>query len=293
MESQNVTSGKKSWRKNRPHEISLQWGFIRPNSRLPASVMSKLLLHLRKRFEETVVNHGMLRKGDRVIVGVSGGADSLTLLKLINGPLLFVPKPEFVLAIHVDLGFAGSNGDEAQALEDYCKKEGYNYLIEKSNIGELAHSDFNRKASPCFLCSRLRRRTLFERARELKCNKIALAHNRDDVIETFLLNIFFAREVSTMIPIQSYFKGEFDLIRPLAFIDEYILKKFAREAGLPVVPNPCPTAGSTKRQYVKDLIRKLDKDHRGVKENIFKAMYHVKPDYLLKESPSPVGRREE
>ncbi len=245
--------------------------------------MSKLLLHLRKRFEEACLRHNMLNEGDRVIVGVSGGADSLTLIKLITGQLLFVPKPELVLAVHVDLGFEGADGNEARVLEEYFKKEGYNYLIEKSNIGKLAHSDFNRKASPCFLCSRLRRRKLFERAREYKCNKVVLAHNKDDVIETFLLNIFFSREVSTMIPTQSYFKGEFDLIRPLAYVDEYILKKFAKEAALPVVPNPCPTAGNTKRGYIKDLIRKLDKDHRGVKENIFKSMYHVKPDYLLKE----------
>jgi tRNA 2-thiocytidine biosynthesis protein TtcA len=245
--------------------------------------MSKLLLHLRKRFEEACLRHNMLKEGDRVIVGVSGGADSLTLMKLITGQLLFVPKPELVLAVHVDLGFEEADGNEARVLEEYFKKEGYNYLIERSNIGKLAHSDFNRKASPCFLCSRLRRRKLFERAREYKCTKVVLAHNKDDVIETFLLNILFAREVSTMIPTQSYFKGEFDLIRPLAYVDEYILKKFAKEAALPVVPNPCPTAGTTKRQYVKELIRKLDKDHRGVKENIFKSMYHVKPDYLLKE----------
>jgi len=225
----------------------------------------------------------MLKEGDRVIVGVSGGADSLTLIKLITGPLLFVPKPELILAVHVDLGFEGADGAEARVLEEYFKREGYNYLIEKTNIGKLAHSDFNRKASPCFLCSRLRRRKLFERAREFKCNKVVLAHNRDDVIETFLLNIFFAREISTMIPIQSYFKGEFDLIRPLAYVDEYILKKYAKEAELPTVPNPCPTSGNTKRQYIKELIRKLDKDHRGVKENIFKSMYRVKPDYMLKE----------
>jgi tRNA 2-thiocytidine biosynthesis protein TtcA len=245
--------------------------------------MSKLHLHLRKRFEEACLKHNMLKEGDRVIVGVSGGADSLTLIKLITGPLLFVPKPELILAVHVDLGFEGADGAEAQVLEEYFQKEGYNYLIEKTNIGKLAHSDFNRKASPCFLCSRLRRRKLFERAREFKCNKVVLAHNRDDVIETFLLNIFFDREISTMIPIQSYFKGEFDLIRPLAYVDESILKKYAKEAGLPTVPNPCPTSGSTKRQYIKELIRKLDKDHRGVKENIFKSMYHVKPDYMLRE----------
>jgi len=84
-----------------------------------------------------------------------------------------------------------------------------------------------------------------------------------------------------MIPYQSFFQGEFYLIRPLAYTDEYLLKRFAREAGLPVMDNPCPTASNTKRKYIKDLVKKLERDHRGVKENIFKAMMHVKPDYLL------------
>jgi len=225
----------------------------------------------------------MLGEGDRVLVGVSGGADSLTLLKLLTGPLIFVPKPEFVLAVYVDMGFQATDGNQPQLLEEYFKGEGYNFRIEKTNIGPLAHSDYNRKASPCFLCSRLRRKRLFELAREFRCNKLALAHNKDDVIETFLLNIFFAREISTMIPYQTYFKGEFTLIRPLAYIEESLLKRFAREAQLPVLENPCPTAKNTKRQYIKDLIKKLDEDNRGVKENIFKAMKHVKRDYLLTE----------
>jgi len=244
--------------------------------------MSKLHLHLRKRLERAILKHGMLGEGDRVLVGVSGGADSLTLLKLLTGPLLFVPKPEFIVAVYVDMGFEGLNGDQPEQLEKYFQEEGYTYHIERTNIGPLAHSDYNRKASPCFLCSRLRRKRLFELARDYRCNKLALAHNKDDVIETFLLNIFFAREISTMIPYQTYFNGEFNLIRPLAYIEESLLKRFAREAELPILENPCPTAKTTKRKYIKDLIKKLDEDHRGLKENIFKAMKHVKPDYLIK-----------
>jgi tRNA 2-thiocytidine biosynthesis protein TtcA len=181
------------------------------------------------------------------------------------------------------MGFEGTNGQPVLQLKRFFEEEGCQYRIEKTDIGPLAHSDYNRKASPCFLCSRLRRRKLFELAREYRCNKVALAHNKDDVIETFLLNIFFAREISTMLPYQAFFKGDFYLMRPLAYIEESLLKRFAREAELPVVENPCPTAKNTKRQYIKDLIKKLDGDHRGVKENIFKAMKHVKPDYLLKE----------
>ena len=243
--------------------------------------MSKLHLHLIKRFEQAILKHKMLGEGDRVLVGVSGGADSLTLLKLLTGSLLFVPKPEFIIAVYVDLGFEGLNGDPSQQLEKYFREEGYTHHIEKTNIGPLAHSDYNRKASPCFLCSRLRRKRLFELARDYRCNKLALAHNKDDIIETFLLNIFFAREISTMVPYQTYFRGEFNLIRPLAYTEESLLKRFAKEAQIPVLDNPCPTAENSKRKYIKELIKKLEADHRGLKENIFKSMKHVKPDYLL------------
>ena len=177
--------------------------------------MSKLHLHLRKRLEQAILKHEMLSEGDRVLVGVSGGADSLSLLKLLTGPMLFVPKPEYVLAVHVDLGFDGTDGKYIPILEKYFKEEGYNYRIEKTNIGPLAHSDYNRKASPCFLCSRLRRKVLFEMARDYRCNKVALAHHKDDLIETFLLNVFFARQISTMLPYQPFFQGDFYLMRPV------------------------------------------------------------------------------
>ncbi len=249
---------------------------------------TKLHLHLRKRLEQAILKHQMLQPGDRLLVGVSGGSDSLTLLKLLDGPLLFVPRPQFILAVHVDMGFEEAGAESVQQLETFLQKRKFPYHVEKSRIGPLAHSDFNRKASPCFLCSRLRRRKLFELARAYGCNKLALAHNKDDVIETLLLNIFFAREISTMIPRQPFFNGEFDLIRPFAYIEEKLLKRFARESALPVIPNPCPTSKTSKRNYIKELLTKLDKDHRGIKENVFKAMRYVKPDYLLQDQKMPI-----
>jgi tRNA 2-thiocytidine biosynthesis protein TtcA len=249
---------------------------------------TKLHLHLRKRLEQAMMKHQMLQEGDRLLVGVSGGSDSLALLKLLDGPFLFVPRPQFILAVHVDLGFEESGAESVQQLEGFLKEQEFPYHVEKSGIGPLAHSDFNRKASPCFLCSRLRRRKLFELARDYQCNKLALAHNKDDVIETLLLNIFFAREISTMIPRLPFFNGEFDLIRPFAYIEEKLLKRFARESRLPVIPNPCPTAKTSKRKYIKELLTRLEKDHRGIKENIFKAMRHIKPDYLLGDQEMPI-----
>lgn len=246
----------------------------------PGKSFNKFHLHLRKRFEETLMKHQMISPGDRVLVGVSGGADSLTLLTLFTGPLLFTPKPEFILAVYIDLGF--DDGSQGKRLERYFQENGHCYRIEKTEIGLLAHSEFNRKASPCFLCSRLRRKRLFELARDFRCNKLALAHNRDDVIETFLLNVFFAREISTMIPTQCYFRGEFQLIRPLVYMEERLIKRFAREAGLPIIENPCPSNGTTKRAYIKELLKKLEQENPNVKikENIFKALKRPKIEYL-------------
>ncbi|MGE5799288.1 MAG: ATP-binding protein, partial [Syntrophaceae bacterium] len=143
----------------------------------------------------------------------------------------------------------------------------------------LAHSEVNRK-NPCFLCSRLRRRRIFEIADARGCNKIALAHHRDDMIETMLLNMFYSREISTMMPKQQIFGGTLHIIRPLAYIREELVKKFARERQLPVVGNRCPTSGNSRRRYIKELLNALEKDNRLIRDNLFRAMKNVKKDYM-------------
>jgi len=132
------------------------------------------------------------------------------------------------------------------------------------------------------LCSRLRRKRLFELADEKGCNKIALAHHKDDIIETLLLNIFYSREISTMMPKQSVFGGKLHIIRPLAYIREPLIKRYGKERAFPVIENRCPTSRNSRRSYIKNLLDTMEKDNRKVRENIFKAMKHVKPDYLLR-----------
>jgi len=122
---------------------------------------------------------------------------------------------------------------------------------------------------------------LFEIADRLNCTKIALGHHKDDIVETFLLNVFFSREISTMVPVQEVFSGRFHIIRPLAYVDESSLKTFARESLLPVMANACPTSQGSYRAVVKELLTKLERDHHGIRDNIFKALSHVKPEYLL------------
>jgi tRNA 2-thiocytidine biosynthesis protein TtcA len=238
---------------------------------------TKLFLHLKKWLEKAVVDYGMIEEGDRVVVGVSGGADSMVLLDLLNTPMLFVPSFSLA-AVHIDMGFDPTYQCH-DALQAHFREGGYDHAIEKSDIGTLSHSDYNKK-NPCFLCSRLRRKRIFEIAEEKGCNKIALAHHRDDIIETLLINMFYGREISTMMPNQSIFGGKMHIIRPLSYLREGLVKKYAAERGLPVYKNPCPSSDVSKRIYVKNMLNTMEKDNRKVRDNLFRAMTHVKADYL-------------
>lgn len=238
---------------------------------------TKLFLHLKKWLEKGSIDYNMIEPGDRLIVGVSGGADSLALLDLLNTSMLFIPNDFSLLAVNIDLGF--DNGEGRRELERYFQNEGYRYIIDQTEIGPLAHSDFNKK-NPCFLCSRLRRKRIFEIAGENNCNKVVLAHHKDDMIETLMINILYGREISTMVPNQSIFEGKMHIIRPLAYIKEELVKKYAREQEIPVIANGCPTSRTSKRAEVKKLLNDLEANNKKVRENIFKALYHVKPDYL-------------
>lgn len=240
---------------------------------------TRLFLHLKKWLEKALMEYNMLEEGDKILVAVSGGVDSMVLLDLLSSPMLFVPQKYSLLAVNIDLGFDNNNGNYS-LLKRHFKKSGYEYIIEKTDIGPLAHSDYNKK-NPCFLCSRLRRKKIFEIADERGCNKIAFAHHKDDIIETLLINIFYAREISTMMPNQSIFGGKLHIIRPLAYIREDLIKRYGMERQLPAIENICPTSKVSRRMYIKKLLNKLEDENRHIRENIFKAMSNVKIDYLL------------
>jgi tRNA 2-thiocytidine biosynthesis protein TtcA len=239
---------------------------------------TKLFLHLKKWLEKAVMDYRMIEAGDRLLIGVSGGPDSLALLDLLNSPMIFVP-PFSLLAVNIDLGFDPAY-EGYRLLENDLKEKGYPYVMEKTDFGPLSHSEFNKK-NPCFLCSRLRRKRMFEIAAERGCNKIAFAHHRDDIIETLLINMFYAREISTMMPNQEIFGGRLHIIRPLAYLREDLVKKYAKQRRFPIIENRCPTSKSSRRFYIKNLLNDLEKDNKDIRDNIFKSMSHVKMDYLL------------
>lgn len=238
---------------------------------------TKLFLHLKKWLEKAIMDYKMIEDGDRVLIGVSGGADSFVLLDLLASPMIFVPRFSFV-AVNIDMGFDPAY-QSAVLLANYLRQNNYSHVIEKTDIGNLAHSDFNRK-NPCFLCSRLRRKRIFEIADAEVCNKIAFAHHQNDIIETLLINMFYGREISTMMPAQTIFGGKLRIIRPLSYLREELVKKYSKERQFPVIENNCPTGNTSKRAYIKNLLNELERDNKKIRDNIFKAMSHVKPDYL-------------
>lgn len=227
---------------------------------------------------KAVHRYDMISDGDRILVGLSGGKDSLVLLWILNERRSRIPIKYKLYPVYIDPGFEGGFGD---SLRSYCKKSGYEIRVEHTDYGIIGHSPQNRE-NPCFLCSRLRRKRLFEIADELKCSKLALGHNKDDIIETLFLNMCYAGEISTMVPSQSFFQEKFTVIRPLAFLDQHIIRRFAGEKDFPDFVNTCPSAKVSKRQEIKQLLNQLYQSNRKIKGNIFRAMSHVNTEYMLK-----------
>lgn len=239
--------------------------------------MTRLHRTLRKKIEKAILDYRMIEKGDRILLGVSGGSDSLALLKFFSDGFIHVTSDFSFMVGVIDLGFNESNPEENKILESHFNRLNINYQIVKTQINQKAF-DPNAKKNPCFICSMFRRRYLYELAHRQHCNKIAYGHHKDDIIETLLLNIIYGREINTMNPVQEIFQGSKTIIRPLTYVDESLIKKFARESKLPIVPKHCPMDGRSRRQKIKKFIANLQKDEKNanIRENIFKSINHVK-----------------
>jgi tRNA 2-thiocytidine biosynthesis protein TtcA len=228
---------------------------------------------------KAIHTYGMIAPDDRIAVGLSGGKDSLTLVQLLHERLAWVPIRYEIFPVYIDPGFEGGFGTKLAA---FCEQKGWTLYHEETDHGLVAHSESNRE-NPCFLCARLRRKRLFEIAGELGCRKIALGHNKDDLIETLFLNICYSGEISTMVPAQPFFGGQFTIIRPLAHVEEEKIRRFVREQEMPEYQNPCPSARTSKRREIKALLNQLYRGNPKVRGNIFRSMSNVKLDYLLKK----------
>lgn len=239
--------------------------------------MSNLIgteFYISKRVGKAMTDYQMLSNGDKILVAVSGGKDSLTMLNVLNDRRKFVPVKYELLAVHVDMGYPCQH---PKILAEYFKGLGINYEIVKVDILKGK----TRKDISCFWCSWNRRKALFETAHKAGCSKVALGHHQDDIIETMLLNLFFHGEISAMSPKQELFGGKITVIRPLAYVEEGMIVQFAKTAGFPHHKCACPNSATSNRTKMTALINDLEKTCPDVKKNIFRSLKRIKKDYLL------------
>ena len=239
------------------------------------SVLQGPELYISKKVGKAIMDYNMLTEGDKICVAVSGGKDSLTLLKMLQERRKFVPIKYDLLAVHVDMGYPCQH---PKILAEYFKKQGVEYHIEKINILKPGQT---RKDISCFWCSWNRRKALFQVADRFGCTKVALGHHQDDIIETILMNMFFQGEISAMKPNQELFEGKITIIRPMAYVDEDMIVKFAKALSFPHHKCACPNSITSARTKMTEIIKELKKICPEVKTNIFRSVKRIKSEYLL------------
>ncbi len=217
---------------------------------------------------QAIDDYGLIRPGDKIAVGISGGKDSLTLLYALQGLQKFYPNKFNLCAITVDLGFGDFDLSPVQAL---CKELSVEYTVVPTEIGKILF-DTRKESNPCALCAKMRKGALNEAAIRLGCNKIAYAHHRDDLIETMLLSLIYEGRFYSFSPETFLDRTGITVIRPMIYVNEADVIGFKNRYQLPVCKNPCPVDGKTKREYVKQLTKQLNLDAPGVKERFFHAI---------------------
>lgn len=226
--------------------------------------LQKLYSYTRRAIDD----YQMIEEGDTIAVGISGGKDSLTLLYAMHGLRRFYPKRFELMAITVNLGYKDF---DVTKLVNLCSELDIPYKIIETEIADIVFQK-NPQENPCSLCAKLRKGALNEAAKELGCNKVAYAHHRDDIVETMMLSLLFEGRFHSFSPKTHLDRTGLTVIRPLMYLAEADVIGFKNKMNLPVVKNPCPVDGFTKRQYAKDLLRQLNLEHPGTKDRMFHAI---------------------
>lgn len=224
--------------------------------------MQKILSVMRKACE----NYNLIEDGDKIAVGLSGGKDSLALLTALKRYQSFIDKKFDLIAIAIDL--SGGKNDYS-AIKVYCDEINVEHHIIPSNVFEVVF-DIRKEKNPCSLCANLRRGLLNSHAKELGCNKVALGHHKDDLIETFLMSLFFEGRLSTFKPKTYLSRVDITVIRPLIYCDESEIIKISNN--FPILYNNCPANKHTERENAKNILKNLDQIYPNAKEKIFNAI---------------------
>jgi tRNA 2-thiocytidine biosynthesis protein TtcA len=247
-----------------------------PKDPLSAARLEKRLL---SDVGRAIADFGLIAEGDRVMVAVSGGKDSYTLLRLLGLLQQRAPVRFSLIAVNLDQGHPGFPGDR---LEGWLRDNGYEYRMLREDTYSIVKSKIPEGQTTCALCSRLRRGVLYNAAAELGCHKIALGHHRDDLIETLLLNLFFSGKTSSMPPLLRSDDGRNTVIRPLAYAAESDIAAYAAARAFPLIPcDLCGSQENLQRKRVKAMLTALEADHPHVRESLAAALGNVKPTHLL------------
>ena len=227
-------------------------------------------------------DYSMIAPGDKIAVGVSGGKDSLALVAALAELRRFYPVPYKLCAITADMGFEGADYSE---IAEFCRRLGVEYRVVKTDIAKIVF-DVRKEPSPCSLCAKLRRGCLHTAAKEMGATRLALGHHFDDVVNTFMMNLFFEGRLGCFQPVSYLTRSELYVIRPLMYAQEKDIKYFVRHANLPVFHNPCPEDHNTERSKMQELLAELERNNKGLRHRIFGAMCRGEIDgYKLKKIP--------
>lgn len=228
--------------------------------------MQKLIGLMRKAIQK----YDMIQQGDRIAVGVSGGKDSVALLAGLVKLREFMGIPYELVAITLDYCFDGIESDFS-AIQELCEQWGIQYEIVPTEIGKIIF-EIRKESNPCSLCARMRRGCLHDAAKKFGCNKIALGHHYDDAVETFIMNLFNEGRIGCFSPVTYLSRKDLTLIRPLVLAEEGVVSATVRRCGLPIVKSKCPADGVTQRQWTKEWVRMMDKEHPGLKKRLYGAI---------------------
>lgn len=244
--------------------------------------LNKLQKKLRRETGRAIADFNMIQDGDKVMVCLSGGKDSYTMLEILRNLQHSAPVDFELVAVNLD---QKQPGFPEHVLPEYLEKEGVNYHILEKDTYSIVKEKVPEGKTTCGLCSRLRRGSLYGFAEEIGANKIALGHHRDDIVETLFLNMFFGGKMKAMPPKLRSDDNRNVVIRPLAYCREKDIIEFARYKQYPIIPcNLCGSQENLQRQAVKDMLKRWDKEHPGRVESIFSAIQNVAPSQLADTS---------